>query len=71
MSPSFTSCSSMTHPATPSTGFSEEWRLVSDGGRTDEEEAHSALSPHPGYARPAAGDRSIHAHHGRLQVDQT
>lgn len=41
-----------------------------DEGRTYEGEADTAVSTHPGHARPAAGDRSLHAHHWSLQVDQ-
>lgn len=52
-------------------GFSEERRLVPDeGGKHGEEEAGAAVGAHPGHARPAAGDRSVHAHHRGLQVEQ-
>lgn len=44
---------------------------MSHGGRAHEEETHSALGAHPGHARPAAGDRRLHAHYGGLQVEQT
>ena len=53
-----------------SSGVSEEWRPVSDGWGTPEDEAHPAAGSHPGHARPAAGDRSLHAHYWSLQVDQ-
>lgn len=43
---------------------------MSDGGRAREAEAHPAVGAHPGHARPAAGDRSLHAHYWSLQVDQ-
>lgn len=52
-------------------GFPEEWWPVSHGGTAHSEEAHPALSTHPRHARPAAGDRRLHAHHWSLQVEQT
>lgn len=42
-----------------------------DEGRTHEQEADAAVSAHPGHARPAAGDRSLHTHQWSVQVDQT
>lgn len=42
-----------------------------DEGRKDgEEEAHAAVGAHPGHARPAAGDWSVHSRHWSLQVEQ-
>lgn len=42
-----------------------------DEGRKDgEEEADAARGPHPGHARAAAGDRSVHSRHRSLQVEQ-
>lgn len=51
-------------------GVPEERRLVPDEGRARQPEADAALGPHPGHARAAAGDRRLHAHQRRLQVDQ-
>ena len=53
-----------------SSGVPEERRPVSDGGGAHKEEAHPAVSAHPGHARAAAGDRSLHPHYWGLQVDQ-
>lgn len=51
-------------------GVPEERRPVSDGGGAHKEEAHPAVSAHPGHACAAAGDRSLHPHYWGLQVDQ-
>lgn len=42
-----------------------------DEGRKDgEEEADAARGPHPGHARAATRDRSVHSRHRSLQVEQ-
>ncbi|XP_057387585.1 kinase non-catalytic C-lobe domain-containing protein 1 isoform X1 [Balaenoptera acutorostrata] len=51
-------------------GLSEERQPVSDGRTALQGPAHPALSPSPGHAHPAAGDRGLHHDQRGPQVEQ-